>query len=309
MYDLIIIGAGPAGLSAAIYAARAKLNTIIIEKQAVGGQIVTTQEIENYPGSALKESGPSLVEKMQEQVDNFGIEIIKAEVTEVSLENPVKELVLSTGERLQAKSIIISTGSSPRKLGCAGEKEFTGRGVSYCATCDADFFNGLEVLVAGGGNTAVEEAIYLTKFAKKVTLLVRSDKLKCHKIAEENARTTDKLSFMFNTSIKEIKGEAIAQAVVLKDNDTGEEFIYSSDDGMMGIFIFVGTIPHTDIFKGQVELTENSYIITDENMKTNLSGVFAAGDVRDKNLRQVVTAVSDGAIAATQAEKYIDSLV
>ncbi|MDY6064847.1 MAG: thioredoxin-disulfide reductase [Finegoldia sp.] len=308
MYDLIIIGAGPAGLSAAIYAARAKMDAVIVEEKAVGGQILNTLEIENYPGSDLEESGPSLMEKMKKQIEYFKVQVINARADEVYLNESIKKIRLSTGETLEAKSIIVATGASPRKLNCKGEQEFTGRGVSYCATCDADFFNGLEVIVVGGGNTAVEEAIYLTRFAKKVTVLVRADKLRADRLAEEKAREIENLHFKFNTSLAEIKGEGFVKSVILRDNKTGEESIYESEDGLLGVFVFVGTSPHTDIFKGKLELNEDGYIIADKDMKTDISGVFAAGDVRNTNLRQVVTAVSDGAIAAVQAQKYIDSL-
>ncbi len=183
MYDLIIIGAGPAGLSAGLYAARAKMNTLIVEKEKTGGQITTTDSIENYPGGIVGESGPSLIKKMADQIDNFGLEIRRADVVDVDFSDKVKKLTLKNGDVLEAKAVIIATGAAPRKLGCPGEKEFTGKGVSYCATCDADFFTDLEVFVVGSGNSAVEEATYLTKFARKVTLLVRGDHLKCDKTA------------------------------------------------------------------------------------------------------------------------------
>lgn len=308
MYDLIIIGAGPAGLSAGLYAARAKMNTLIVEKEKTGGQITTTDSIENYPGGIVGESGPSLIKKMADQIDNFGLEIRRADVVDVDFSDKVKKLTLKNGDVLESKSVIIATGAAPRKLGCPGEKEFTGKGVSYCATCDADFFTDLEVFVVGSGNSAVEEATYLTKFARKVTLLVRGDHLKCDKTAEDEAKECDNLSMRFNTSIKEIKGEGILESIVMVDKESGneEEYHCDEDDGTMGVFVFVGTIPYSDVFKGKIELDDYGYVLADEEMHTNVEGVYVAGDVRQKTLRQVVTAAADGAIAATQAEKYVD---
>lgn len=310
MYDLVIIGAGPAGLSAGLYAGRAKLNTLILEKDSNGGQIVTTESIENYPGSVGEESGPSLIKRMVEQVKNFHVEIRKDGVKDVELEGEVKKLTLESGDVVETKTVIIATGANNKKLGCPGEREFTGKGVSYCATCDADFFTDFEVFVVGGGNSAVEEATYLTKFARKVTLLVRKDKLKCDAVAKERAEAAEGLSIRYNTSIKELQGEGLLNKMVLVDNVTGEESVYEADedDGLFGVFVFIGQYPITEVFEGKIELNAQKYIPTDENMHTNIEGVYAAGDVRVKDLRQVVTACADGAIAATQAEKYIDSL-
>ena len=307
LYDTIIIGSGPAGLAAGLYAARAKMKTLILEREKAGGQIVTTEEVANYPGSIENASGPSLIARMVEQCDEFGAERVLDEVKEVQLQDKIKVIKGAKGE-YHAKSVIIATGAKPRPMGCPGEKELTGKGVSYCATCDADFFTDLEVYVIGGGDSAVEEAMYLTKFARKVTIVHRRDELRAAKSIQEKAFKNEKLHFIWNTVVKEVKGDGILQSMVLENRVTGEitEIVADEDDGTFGVFVFVGYDPVTSLFEGMVEM-ENGYIKTDENMRTNIPGVFAAGDCRVKSLRQVVTATADGAIAATQAEKYIES--
>lgn len=308
VYDVIIIGAGPAGLSAGLYAARAKMSTLILEKEKNGGQIVTTDEVANYPGSVPEATGPSLIARMVEQCNEFGAEIKKDGIAELSLEGDIKTLKGESGEEYQAKAVIIATGASPRKIGCPGEKEFVGKGVSYCATCDGDFFTELEVFAIGGGDTAVEEAMFLTKFARKVTIVHRREEFRAAKSIVEKAEKNDKVEFLMNKTVHEIKGDGIVESIVFKDTVTGElsEVHAHEDDGTFGIFVFVGYIPQTGLFKDIVELDQAGYIPTDDNMKTNIPGVYAAGDVRVKSLRQVVTATADGAIAAIQAEKYID---
>ncbi len=308
IYDVLIIGAGPAGLSAGIYAGRARLQTLIVEKLREGGQIVNTEEIENYPGCVEGDSGLTLIERMSRQAERFGVEKAYDDIVEVDLSGEVKK-VKGTKEEYQAKTVIIATGASPRPIGCPGEKEFVGKGVSYCATCDGPFFEGLEVYVVGGGDAAVEEALFLTKFARKVTIIHRRDQLRAAKVIQEKAMANEKIQFIWNSVVEEIKGEGgILNEILLKDVKTGEIKSIKADEGDMtfGVFGFVGYVPQTEIFKGQIEM-ENGYIITDENMQTNIPGVFAAGDVRAKSLRQVVTAVADGAIAAVQAEKYLES--
>lgn len=307
IYDVVIIGAGPAGLAAGLYAARAKMSTLVIEKDRNGGQIVTTDEVANYPGGIKEETGPTLIARMVEQVEEFGAERIKATVTDVNLEGDIKVITCEDAE-YQARAVIIATGASPRKLGCDGEKELTGKGVSYCATCDADFFTDFEVFAIGGGDTAVEEAMFLTKFARKVTLVHRRDELRAAKSIQEKAFKNDKIEFIWNSEVAEIKGDGMVETIVLRNRETGEltEHHAHEDDGTFGIFVFVGYLPQTSLFDGKVEL-QGGYIPTDADMKTNVDGVFAAGDVRVKSLRQVVTAVADGAIAAVQAEKYIDN--
>lgn len=306
VYDVIIIGGGPAGLSAGLYAARAKMSTLIIEKEAFGGQIVTTEDVENYPGSIVDPTGPTLIARMVEQAEEFGAKKISDTIKEVDLTNKIK-LVKGEKEEYQGKTIIIATGAVPRLIGCPGEKELTGRGVSYCATCDAAFFEELEVFVMGGGDSAVEEAIYLTKFARKVTVIHRRDELRAAKSIQEKAFKNPKIDFMWDTVITEVKGDGMLESFIVKNVKTGEEkeLFPDEDDGAFGIFVFVGTLPATGLFDGLIDM-ENGYIITDDNMKTNQPGVFAAGDNRVKSLRQVVTATADGAIAAVQAEKYIE---
>lgn len=312
MYDVVIIGAGPGGLSAGLYAGRSRLKTLILEKSSIGGQIGVTDSIENYPGSLIdeKETGTTLTERMRKQAERFGCEIKKVGVKDIALSGNPKIITLEDGEEIQTKGVIIATGATPRKLGVPGEKEFTGKGVSYCATCDADFFDDFEVFVVGGGNTAVEEGVYLAKFARKVTIVVRRDVLRCDAIVKEEAEETENVEFMYNTSIKEIKGEGLVQSVVLINNVTGEESEYfaDEDDGLMGVFVFVGTDPVSGLFEGQIDMTDNKNIITNELMQTNIPLVYAIGDVRNTPLRQVVTAASDGAIAAVSIEKELKTL-
>lgn len=308
IYDVVIIGGGPAGLSAGLYSARAKMSTLILEKEKTGGQIATTEEVANYPGSIEHATGPSLVARMVDQCNEFGAVIEKDTIKEVKVEDKIKVLV---GEKAtyKAKAIIAAPGATPKLLGVPGEKEFTGKGVSYCATCDADFFTDFEVFVIGGGDSAVEEAMFLTRFARKVTIVHRRAELRAAKSIQEKAFKNPKIDFMWNTAIEEIKGDGIVESVVFKNLETGEinEHKADEEDGTFGIFAFVGYQPQTQIFKGILDMDAVGYFITDENMKTNVPGVFAAGDCRVKSLRQVVTAVSDGAIAAVQAEKYIEN--
>jgi thioredoxin reductase (NADPH) len=308
IYDVIIIGAGPAGLSAGLYSARAKMSTLILEKSKTGGQIVTTDEVANYPGSVHDATGPSLIARMAEQCDEFGAERKKDGISEISLEGDIKVLKGESGEEYKSRVVIVATGATPRKIGCPGEKELTGKGVSYCATCDADFFTDLEVFAIGGGDTAVEEAMYLTKFARKVTLVHRRDQFRAAKSIVEKAKKNEKIEYLMDSVVNEIKGDGIVESIVIKNTKTGEltEIFAPEEDGTFGVFSFVGYVPQTELFKGVLELNESGYIKTDENMKTNIPGVFAAGDVRVKSLRQVVTATADGAISAVQAEKYIE---
>ncbi|AYE33914.1 thioredoxin-disulfide reductase [Clostridium septicum] len=305
IFDLVIIGAGSAGLSAGIYATRAKLNTLIIEKSSPGGQITKTSEIVNYPG-IRKTSGHELMEEMRLQAEDFGVKFQRAEVNDVDLSNEVKILKTDIGE-IKGRAVIIATGATPRKLGFPGEEEFAGRGVAYCATCDGEFFKGLEVLVIGAGFAACEEAIYLTRFAKKVTIIAREPDFTCAKSIGDKVKAHPKIDIKFNTEVVEAIGDDLLRSVKLINNVTYEksEYFPPKEDGTFGIFIFAGYVPQTSVFKNHIELDNFGYIITDENMQTNIKGVYAAGDLRPKSLRQVVTAVADGAIAATDAEKYI----
>lgn len=304
LYDVIIVGGGPAGLSAAIYMARARYKVLVMEKEKIGGQITITSEIVNYPG-VEKTSGTALTQSMKEQAEAFGAEFLMAEVLDLELEQDIKVLHTTAGE-YRALGIVLATGANPRKLGFKGEKEFQGRGVAYCATCDGEFFTGLEVFVIGGGFAAVEEGIFLTKYAKKVTMIVREDDFTCAKTVAEQVEKEPKMEVHFNTEIVEAGGETMVSRARFHNNKTGDEWTYEAgEDGAFGIFVFAGYVPNTAWLSGKVNCNEQGYLITDENRKTSVDGVYGAGDVCIKNLRQVVTAVSDGAVAATSLEKHI----
>lgn len=294
IYDVIILGAGPGGLAAGIYAGRARLDTLIIEKGKDGGQIAITDEIENYPGQMVEgESGPSLIARMTQQVERFGAERVSDTITSVELEGPVKTLVGNNGT-YKARTLIIATGAFPKPIGCKGEGEFMGKGVSYCATCDASFFEDLEVFVVGGGDSAVEEAMYLTKFARKVTIIHRRDELRAAKSIQEKAFKNPKLFFLWDTVVEELHGEDILSGMTVKNVKTGEltRIDADEDDGLFGVFGFIGYNPRSELFEGKLEL-DHGYIKTDENMHTNVEGVYAVGDIRVKSLRQVITAAAD----------------
>ena len=306
IYDVIIIGAGPAGLAAGSYAGRARLDTLIIEKAKDGGQIVITSEIENYPGGVEHETGPSLVDRMVKQADGFGAKKVFDTIVDVELEGDIKHLKGLKGD-YYSKTVIIATGAHPKPIGCPGEQEFTGKGVSYCATCDASFFEDFDIYVVGGGDSAVEEALYLAKFGKKVTIIHRRNELRAAKSIQEKAFANPKVDFMWDSVVEELKGDGILTSMVVKNVKTGEvrEIVADEEDGTFGVFVFIGFTPHSELFEGKVTM-ENGYIVTDDDMKTNIPGVFAAGDIRKKSLRQVGTAAADGAIAAVQAEKFIE---
>ena len=306
LYDVIILGAGPAGLAAGLYSGRYRLSTLIIEKAKDSGQIAITDEIENYPGQMVEgESGPYLIARMTAQAEKFGAERASDTITKVELEGPVKKLY-GTKDTYQCKTLIIATGAFPRPIGCKREGEFMGKGVSFCATCDANFFEDLEVYVVGGGDSAVEEAMYLTKFARKVTIIHRRDELRAAKSIQEKAFKNPKLHFMWDTVVDELLGEDILSGMIVKNTKTGELTRIDADeeDGLFGLFGFIGYNPRSELFEGMLDM-DHGYIKTDDNMHTNIPGVFAAGDIRVKALRQVVTAAADGAIAAMQAEKYV----
>ncbi|SKA93483.1 thioredoxin reductase (NADPH) [Caloramator quimbayensis] len=301
IYDIIIIGGGPAGLSAGLYGSRSKLSVLVIEKGKFGGQATTTAELENYPGSIENCTGPALTERMKKQAEEFGTEFIKDEVISVDFSNDIKKVHCKNGE-YSAKTIIIATGAEPRLGGFERELELRGRGVSYCATCDADFFEGLDVAVIGGGDSAITEALYLTKFAESVTVIHRRDSLRAAKSLQEKAFNNPKINFVWNSVVIAANGDEILESLTVKNVATGE----ISEISVNGVFVFVGLNPITSAFKGHINLSEGGYIPTDDNMKTNVEGVFAAGDVRVKSLRQVITAAADGAIAAVAAEEYIN---
>ena len=308
-YDVAIIGAGPAGLSAAIYAGRARLKTLLIEKAQDGGQVAITDEIENYPGAMLEnETGASLTKRMTEQAARFGAERVYDTVTEVGLVGDVKT-VTCTGGQYQAKTVIIAAGARPRQIGCENEERFIGKGISFCATCDANFFEDMEVFVAGGGDSAIEEAIYLTKFARSVTVIHRRNELRAVKSIQEKAFKNEKIRFMWDSVIESVDGDGLLERMMVRNVKTNEltEIRANEDDGVFGLFGFLGYMPNSALFEKHFTL-DNGYITTDEDMQTGIPGVFAVGDIRVKSLRQVVTAAADGAIAAIQAERYIGGL-
>ncbi len=307
IYDVIIIGGGPAGLTAAIYLARAKCRVLVLEKSQFGGQIAITDAIVNYPGLE-RVSGSELTDTMCRQLEYFGAETKSAEVTGFDVSGDIKIVYSDSGD-FQCYGILIATGAYPRAVGFKGEEEFRGRGVGYCATCDGEFFTGKEVFVIGGGYAAAEESVYLTKFARHVTILIREDDFTCAASVANEAKNNEKITVLTNTVMQEVSGKFGINCVRYKNNKTGEVVEYRAEnDEVFGIFVFAGYAPDTEFLKGLVELDERGYVITDNAKKTNMEGVYAAGDVCIKPLRQVVTATSDGALAATELEKYITDL-
>ena len=303
LYDVIIIGGGPAGLTAALYLARAKYRTLVLEKEKFGGQITITHEVVNYPGVA-KTSGAELTETMRRQAESFGAEFMLAEVESLDMSGDIKTVKTARGE-LKAFGVLLATGAHPRMVGFKGEADFRGRGVAYCATCDGEFFTGKEVFVVGGGFAAAEEAVFLTKYARHVTILVRKDTFSCAESVADAARNHPKITVLYNTEVEEVLGDASLRAIRYKNNKTGEITEYRDPKGdNIGVFVFAGYAPATALVKGIAELNEQGYIITDRNLKSSVEGLYAAGDVCVKALRQVVTAVGDGALAATELERY-----
>lgn len=301
LYDVTIIGGGPAGLAAGIYAARAALKTVLLEKGMPGGLAASTEFIENYPGFAEGINGPELMMQMDAQARRFGLEVKSATVEDIKAVEDYFS-VKTDEEVITTKTIILATGAQPQKLNIPGEEEFHGRGVSYCATCDGAFFRDKKVAVVGGGDAAVEEAIYLTKFASEVHIIHRRGELRATKILQKRAMDNEKIIFHWHNVVEKILGEATVQEIIIKDVRNGE----TKPLAVNGIFMYVGNRPVSDLVSGLIKVDERGYIVTDENMHTSHPGIFAAGDVRQKLLRQVVTAVADGAIAAVAAEKYIE---
>jgi len=300
-YDLVVIGAGPAGLCAGIYAARARMNVLVLEKAAPGGQILITDWIENYPGFPDGISGFDLGDKMHNQAKNLGVNLKTAEVLSMDVSGENKILHLDDGS-ISTKTIIIATGASPRKLNI-GEEKFIGKGVSFCATCDAPFFKGKTVVAVGGGDTAVQESIYLTKFAEKVYLVHRRDELRATKILRERAFENDKIEFIWDSVVSGMDGFFNVENVKIKNVKTGEEKTIKAD----GCFVWIGIIPNTGFVGDALKLDEQGFIVTDHTMATSVPGIFAAGDVRTTPLRQVATAVSDGSVAVISAEHFIEN--
>ena len=303
LYDVIIIGGGPAGLTAAIYLARARYRVLVLEKEQFGGQITITHEVVNYPGIG-KTSGKQLTETMQQQAEDFGAEFLLAEATGLDLTGDVKTVRTGRGD-FQCFGVLLATGAHPRMVGFKGEAEHKGRGVAYCATCDGEFFTGKEVFVVGGGFAAAEESVFLTKFARHVTILMLSEDFTCAEAAAEPARRHEKISILTTTELLEVAGENGLTYARWRNTQTNEETEYRSENGKsFGVFVFAGYEPASGLVKGLVELDEKGYILTDGSLKTSVDGVYAAGDVCIKPLRQVVTATGDGALAATELEKY-----
>ena len=307
LYDVVVVGGGPAGLTAALYLSRAKYRVLVLEKEQFGGQITITNEVVNYPGLG-KVSGKALTETMRRQAEAFGAEFLLAEATGLDIDDDVKTVHTNRGD-YDCFGILIATGAHPRTIGFKGEEEHKGRGVAYCATCDGEFFTGKEIFVVGGGYAAAEESVFLTKFARHVTILIRGDDFTCAAAVAEQAKKHDKITILTNTVVEEVSGENGLDYIRYKNTKTGEITEYCADTGdTFGVFVFAGYSPDTALIKGIAELNEQGYVITDTALKTNIDGLYAAGDVCIKPLRQVVTATGDGALAATELEKYVAAI-
>ncbi|MGO8988370.1 MAG: thioredoxin-disulfide reductase [bacterium] len=300
-YDVIIVGGGPAGLTAGLYTSRSRLRSVLIDNGLLGGQMTTTELVENYPGFPHGIAGDELSRLMEEQAKRFGLEIVSQYVVEVKLEGDKKVIKTEEGTYL-ADALIICTGTEYRNLGVPGEKEFAGKGVSYCATCDGAFFQGNQIVVVGGGDSALTEALYLTKFVKEVTIIHRREALRGTKIYQERVFANPKIKMLWNSVIQEIKGGQTVQSIRVKNLKSGEV----TEHDIQGVFLFVGLLPRTQFLKGLVETDEEGYVLTAGNGETSVKGIFAAGDCRKKLVRQIATAVGDGATAACAVEKYLE---
>ncbi|PJM77584.1 FAD-dependent oxidoreductase [Bifidobacterium felsineum] len=308
LYDVVVIGGGPAGLTAGLYLARARYRVLILEKDDFGGQITITNEVVNYPGVG-RTTGRALTQTMRQQAKDFGAEFLSAEATGLDVEGDIKTVHTSRGD-LKTFGILIATGASPRKLGFEGEREYAGRGVAYCATCDGEFFTGKEVLVVGGGFAAAEESVFLTKYASKVTVLVREPDFTCDASVAAEAKNNPKIDVRYNVELKGVTaGQGGLREATILNRETGETETWKpADNGTFGVFVFAGYVPATDLVRGVVELDDHGYVVTHDYLETSVPGVYAAGDLRVKNLRQVVTATADGAIAAVELERYAKQL-
>lgn len=302
LYDVVVIGGGPAGLTAALYLARARYRVVVVEQERFGGQITITSEVVNYPG-VERTSGAELTETMRRQAEGFGAEFLLAEVTGLELEGDVKTVRTSRGA-LSCFGVLLATGAHPRMVGFRGEEQFRGRGVAYCATCDGEFFTGKDVFVVGGGFAAAEESVFLTKYARHVTILIRGDDFSCAQSTADAARNHEKITILTNTVVEEVSGDTALRSIRMRNTKTGEETEHRAADGeTFGVFVFAGYEPATELVRGLAELDGQGYILTDRSQKTTADGLYAAGDVCVKPLRQVVTAVGDGALAATELER------
>jgi thioredoxin reductase (NADPH) len=305
VYDLVIVGGGPAGLSAAIYAQRALLDTVTLEQEAVGGQVILTSEVDNYPGVPHTD-GFTLVDAMQSQAVDLGANIVMENAERITRDEETGLFEVRTPMATYVtKTVIVAGGATPRKAGFEGEERFGGRGVSYCATCDGMFYRGKQVFVIGGGNSACEEALFLTRFANKVTLVVRKDHLRAQASVGRQVEENEKITVRYLTSIVKVDGDQLLTSITFRNNVTGEETTETYDEGSFGVFVFVGRVPASELLGELVELDKQGYVITKDDMSTETPGLFAAGDVRQKPLRQIVTAAADGAIAATSVSAYL----
>jgi len=298
---LVILGSGPAGLTAAMYAARADLEPVVISGNQLGGQVSITYEVENYPGFPEGTTGPELVELMQKQAERFGARVVIDEVTEVDLRRGSPFRIQTYGEQYEAQAVIVGTGASPRRLGVPGEQALIGKGVSFCATCDGFFFRGKDVVVVGGGDSALEEGLFLTRFANRVRVVHRRGALRAGETLKRRAGANDKMTFLWDTVVEEIVGNGRVEGVVVKNLKTEATERLATD----GVFIYIGHFPNTDLFRDQLEMDERGYLITNAHMMTSVDGVFAAGEVQDPVYRQVTTSVGQGAAAAMMAERWL----
>lgn len=296
--DILTIGAGPAGITAAVYAARAGFRVAVVEKNIYGGQTSIIENIENYPGF-VKISGSDFAQVLYEQATNLGVKFVFGEAVDVNFENELKETVISDGEKILSRAVIIANGLKRRILGCTGEKEFSGRGVSYCATCDGAFFKGKSVIVVGGGNTALEDALYLSGICQKVTMIVRKKEFRGEKILVDTVKKTSNIEIMFESVVKEIKGEKTVECAVIRSGETDKVL------PVEGVFIAIGYQPCNEMYRGKIDMTDGGYFDCSEDCRTNVEGVFVAGDCRIKPLRQIATAVGDGAVAGNAAANFI----
>lgn len=299
---VIVIGSGPAGITAALYAARAALDPLVITGSQLGGQISITNEVENYPGFPEGTTGPELVDLMQKQAERFGARLLIDEVTEVDFTKGLPFVVKTHGDTFEADSVIVAVGASPRRLGVPGEENLIGRGVSFCATCDGFFFREKDVVVVGGGDSAMEEALFLTRFVNHVKVIHRRDELRAGEALKTRAFANDKLSFIWDTVVDEIMGNGKVESIKMKNVKSGDE----SEMDVDGVFIFIGHYPNSDLFKGQLEMDERGYLITDDKMMTSVPGVYAAGEIQDPVFRQIATSVGQGCAAAMMCERWLE---